>query len=286
MADENRVTRAPRLVVVATPIGNLDDLSPRAEAALREADLIACEDTRRTRVLAERAGSRAELIALHRHSERARTETVLQRARRGEAVVLVSDAGTPVVSDPGALLIAAAHAADLPVQVIPGPSAVTAAVAASGFAGDAFAFVGFLPRKRGDLERLLDAHDRLGVALVGFESPNRLRRTLEWLAARDSGRGVAICRELTKLHEQIVRASAAAALEMLDAEPRGEVTLVLEPVDAVEAPTDLTPGLELLARAGVGPRASAEIVAALGAGAKNAAYEAALDLLRDAESGP
>jgi 16S rRNA (cytidine1402-2'-O)-methyltransferase len=278
--------RAPRLTLVATPIGNLDDLSPRAAAALREADLVACEDTRRTRVLMQRVGGRAELMSVHQHNEAERTAIILERIRSGEAVALVSDAGTPAVSDPGARIVAAAHNAGLEVSMIPGPSAVTAALAASGMGGGQFAFVGFFPRKPGELRELLDAYDALRVPLVGFESPNRAGRLLDVLAERDPERQVAICRELTKLHEEVIRCPASEASARLGTTVRGEVTLVLAPTAAADRAPDLDPALELLARSGVGPRSAAEIIAALGVAPKNTAYAAALELAKEAESGP
>jgi 16S rRNA (cytidine1402-2'-O)-methyltransferase len=272
--------------VVATPIGNLEDLSPRAADALRNADLIACEDTRRTRVLTQHVGARAELISVHQHNEAERTATLLDRIRSGASVVLVSDAGMPGVSDPGARVVTAAHEAGIEVSVIPGPSAVTTAIAAAGVSDAGFAFVGFFPRKAGELREMLDAYDRLGVALVGFESPNRVTRLLTHLAERDPDRQVTVCRELSKLHEEIIRCRAEDALERLGTTVRGEVTLVLGPATATDDEIDIAPALKLLARSGVGARASAEIIATLGAASKNAAYAAALELAKDAESGP
>ncbi|MEQ9336978.1 MAG: 16S rRNA (cytidine(1402)-2'-O)-methyltransferase, partial [Miltoncostaeaceae bacterium] len=172
------------LSVVGTPIGNLDDLSPRAAAALRAAGVVACEDTRRTATLLRHAGATAPMLALHAHNEAARTEELVRRMAEGEHVALVSDAGMPGVSDPGTRLVAAAAAAGIPVTVIPGPSAVTAAVALSGLGeGAGFVFLGFLPRRpaeRASLAAELAALDRPAVA---FESPHRLADSLAVLAA-------------------------------------------------------------------------------------------------------
>jgi 16S rRNA (cytidine1402-2'-O)-methyltransferase len=213
-----------RLVVCPTPIGNLEDITLRVLAALERADVIACEDTRHTRVLLARHGIAARLISLHEHNERARAEELATRISEGAVVALVSDAGTPLVSDPGFALVRACVAGELPVEVLPGPSAVTTALVASGLPGERWRFVGFLPRARGELERLLaDASE----TIVAFESPRRLAATLALLAARDPARPVAVCRELTKLHEEVRRGSAGElAVHYRESPPRGEVVLV------------------------------------------------------------
>ncbi|MCB0882146.1 MAG: 16S rRNA (cytidine(1402)-2'-O)-methyltransferase [Thermoleophilia bacterium] len=264
-----------RLRVVGTPIGNLEDLTPRAADALRGAALIACEDTRRTGTLAAHAGARGRLLAVHAHNEAARADAVIAALRAGDDVALVTDAGMPSVSDPGARLVGAVAAAGLPVDVVPGPSAVTAAVAVAGAPADRFAFGGFVPRKDGDRGRWLDALDGAGATVVAFESPNRLPATLAWLVARDPARPVAVCRELTKLHEEVTRGPAARVAERYDAPARGEITLVLWPAAARE--DDTTPrAVDALVRAGLGPGQVADAVAALGLGSRNDAYRAAL----------
>ena len=164
------------LLVVATPIGNLGDLSPRAAEALRAADLVACEDTRRTATLLRHAGSSAKMLATHEHNEAARAEELVARVQSGEQVVLVSDAGLPSISDPGQRVVAAFRAAGLDVSVIPGPSAVESALGASGFVAEPYLFVGFFPRKDGDRTALLDRADATGGAVVGFESPKRIAK--------------------------------------------------------------------------------------------------------------
>jgi 16S rRNA (cytidine1402-2'-O)-methyltransferase len=215
-----------RLLVCATPIGNLEDVTLRVLRALGEADVIACEDTRRTRVLLDRHNIPAtRLVSLHEHNERARAVELADRVRAGETVALVSDAGMPLVSDPGYALVQACIREDLPIEVLPGPSAVPSALVLSGLPPDRWLFVGFLPRKRGQRERLLaDAAE----TLVAFESPRRLSATLDMLAHVDPQRPVAVCRELTKLHEEVSRGSAAELAKRYgERAPKGEVVLVV-----------------------------------------------------------
>jgi 16S rRNA (cytidine1402-2'-O)-methyltransferase len=198
-----------RLIVCPTPIGNLADVTFRVLAALGEADAVACEDTRHTRVLLERYGLAAPLVSFHEHNEVARARELVARIREGAVVALVSDAGTPVVSDPGFELVRSCMAEGLRVEVLPGPTAVVTALVASGLPPERWLFVGFLPRKRAELEDLLV---RASVTLVGFESPRRLVGTLRALAVRDPARPVAVCRELTKVHEEVRRGSASDVL--------------------------------------------------------------------------
>jgi 16S rRNA (cytidine1402-2'-O)-methyltransferase len=214
-----------RLVVCPTPIGNLQDVTLRVLAVLGEADVVACEDTRHTRVLLERHGLAPRLVSFHEHNERARAGELLERIRRGELVALVSDAGTPIVSDPGFALLRACLDAGLPIEVLPGPSAVVTALVASGLPAERWLFAGFLPRKRAELEDLLM---HAGETLVAFESPRRLAATLRLLAARDPERPLAVCRELTKRHEEIRRGSAGElAASYGTGATRGEVVLVI-----------------------------------------------------------
>ena len=265
------------LVVVATPIGNLEDCSPRAAAALREADLVACEDTRRTATLLRACGSSAPMVSLHAHNEASRLPELVGRMEAGARVALVSDAGMPGVSDPGARLVSAAHQAGLRVEVLPGPSAVTAAVAAAGAPADRFAFAGFMPRKARERAELLDALDRLGSTIVAFESPQRLPDLLRALAERHPDRRAAVCRELSKLHEETVVGTCAELAASHPSTPRGEITLVLWPAPAVApAEGDLERVVGILVDAGLGSGAAADAAAALGAGTRNAAYRAAI----------
>jgi 16S rRNA (cytidine1402-2'-O)-methyltransferase len=219
-----------RLLVCPTPIGNLEDVTLRVLAALGEADVVACEDTRHTRVLLKRYGLAVKLVIFHEHNERARTAELLARMRSGATVALVSDAGTPLISDPGFALVGACVEAGVALEVLPGPSAVITALVASGLPAERWCFVGFLPRKRAELERLLA---NATETLVAFESPRRLAATLELLAAREPERPAAVCRELTKLHEEVRRGSADELASCYRAGSsatraiRGEVVLVL-----------------------------------------------------------
>jgi 16S rRNA (cytidine1402-2'-O)-methyltransferase len=264
-----------RLVVCPTPIGNLEDVTLRVLAALREADFVACEDTRRTRVLLDRYGVKARLVSYHEHNERARAGELVDRMRDGSTVALVSDAGMPLVSDPGYLLVRACVAAGLPVEVLPGPSAAITALVASGLPAAEWRFQGFLPRKRAEREAVLREP---GGTLVAFESPRRVPATLAAVAALDPERGVAVCRELTKAHEEVVRGTAAELAERYAGDPpRGEVVLVLGPTESGEADGAGDAALDALRRlvdAGAKPRPAAGVVAELTGGSANALYRA------------
>jgi 16S rRNA (cytidine1402-2'-O)-methyltransferase len=277
---------AGRLVVCPTPIGNLEDVTLRVLSALREADAIACEDTRHTRVLLQRYGVSAPLVSYHEHNEERRSSELVSRMQAGETVALVSDAGMPLVSDPGFVLVRACVAAGLPVEVLPGPSAVLAALVASALPADSWRFVGFLPRKRGELRRLFSSG---GSTLVAFESPRRVPASLAALAEVDPARAVAVCRELTKVHEEVVRGTASELAERYAGEPpRGEVVLVVGPSAAASSSSSASAsaaptGLEALARlveAGARPRAAAAVVAELVGGSANALYRAHLERSR------
>jgi 16S rRNA (cytidine1402-2'-O)-methyltransferase len=218
---------AGRLFVCPTPIGNLRDVTLRVLDALREADVIACEDTRRTRLLLDRYEIPGRLLSFHEHNERQRSGELVARLRAGETVALVSDAGMPLVSDPGFVLVRECIEADVTVEVLPGASAVPVALVVSGLPAERWCFVGFLPRKRGQRERLLaEARE----TLVAFESPHRLSATLQMLAALEPRRRVAVCRELTKLHEEVARGTAAELAERYrERSAKGEVVLVIGP---------------------------------------------------------
>jgi 16S rRNA (cytidine1402-2'-O)-methyltransferase len=199
----------------------------RVLRVLSEAGVVACEDTRRTRKLLERHGVRASLLSLHEHNERQRARALIERMLAGESVALVSDSGTPLVSDPGFSLVRRCLEQGLPVEVLPGPSAVVTGLVASGLPLRRWSFAGFLPRRRAELERLLDG---AGDTLVAFESPQRLAQSLSVLAQRDPTRAVAVCRELTKLHEEVRRGSAAELVQHYREQPaRGEIVLVVGP---------------------------------------------------------
>lgn len=215
------------LHVVATPIGNLEDVTLRALRVLAEADLVLAEDTRRTRVLLDRHCIAARPLSLHAHNETARIERVLATLDADGSVALVSDAGTPLVSDPGARVVAAAVGAGHRVEAIPGASAVLAALTVSGIAPQPFAFLGFPPRKQGARSRLLAAWRDRPETLVLFESPRRLAATLGELARELGDRPACVARELTKLHEEVARGSLKDLADRFAGEVLGEVTIVV-----------------------------------------------------------
>ena len=216
--------------VVATPLGNLGDLSPRAAEVLRRVPVVAAEDTRRTRGLLTHLGADPTLLSFHAHSSERRLETLLEILADGRDVALVSDAGTPVVSDPGTDLVAAAHAHGYRVVPIPGPSAVATALSAAGLPGDRYLFLGFLPRKGTERRRLLQRAASEEWSVVLFEAPPRLAALLNDLAeVAGADRRVVVTRELTKLHEEIrVGTLADLGRHYAESPPRGELTIVLE----------------------------------------------------------
>ncbi len=222
----------PVLYVVATPIGNLEDVTLRALRVLREVSLIAAEDTRTTRKLLSHHGIRARLLSYNEHNKAARIPRLLAALKEGD-VALVSEGGTPAISDPGLDLVAAAVEAGFAVTPIPGPSAVTAALAVSGLPTRQFTYLGFLPRRSGERRRLLASLRYDPRTVLAFESPHRLRRSLEDLRREWGDRRLAVCRELTKAFEEVFRGRISEALERF-AEPRGEFTLVIE--GATDAP--------------------------------------------------
>lgn len=258
-----------RLIVVPTPIGNLEDITLRALSALRDADVIACEDTRRTRVLLDRFGVKAPLVSYHEHNEEARARELVERMRSGDVVALVSDAGMPLVSDPGFVLVREAVAAGLGVEVLPGPSAVITALVASGLPSASWRFVGFLPRKAAALAEVLAAPE----TIVAFESAQRLAKSL---AALEPERQVAVCRELTKVHEEVVRGTAGElAARFADAPPRGEIVLVVGPLEngSREGVADAAvAAFRELVESGAKPRVAARVVASLTGASANALY--------------
>ena len=265
------------LAVCATPIGNLDDITLRVLAELREADAILAEDTRHTRGLLSRHGITASLLSYHEHNEAERVAEILPRLVGGERIALVTDAGMPGVSDPGARLVRAALDAGVPVTVLPGATAVETALVASGLAGDRYAFVGFLPRKTAELEALWRETTSWRCVVVAFESPKRLPASLRSLAAFDPGRVAAVCRELTKRFEEIARGPAAELAERFAEPPKGEVTLVVAPGGSPVLAVG--PALEAVAElvaAGTPRRVAAEVVARLTGLARNELYRGTL----------
>jgi 16S rRNA (cytidine1402-2'-O)-methyltransferase len=266
------------LFVVATPIGNLEDISPRALRTLREVGLIAAEDTRRTLQLLRRFEIETRLISAHAFNERAREATLLAELETGD-VALVTDAGTPAISDPGTLIVDAAHRAGFPVIAIPGPSSLTAALSVSGLVEGPVIFLGFPPRKTNERRAFLKHADVSGFAFVLFESSNRTADTLKSIAELDPDRLVAVSRELTKLHEETVRGTARELMDRFDAEaPRGEVVIVVQG-GGVQPVTEADAALRLFELLDQGMRASdaAKQIAAESGIARSDLYQMALD---------
>lgn len=234
-------TSTGTLYVVATPIGNLDDISPRACRVLESVDLIAAEDTRRTRGLLSKFGVKTPTISCHDHNEARQTPKILERIQRGESVALVSDAGTPLLSDPGLLLVRAAHDAGVPVVSVPGPSALAAALSVAGESTGRFVFEGFLPRRPGPRRRRLKSLAGEAATVVLFESVHRIRETMtELLEQFGSGRRASLVRELTKLHERVHRGTLKTLAEQLGGEIplKGEFVLVIAGADEEIGPGD------------------------------------------------
>ncbi len=218
-----------KLYLVATPIGNLEDITFRAVRTLKEADLIACEDTRHTRVLLDHYAIGRPTISYHEHNESGRTAELIERLKSGQSIAVVSDAGTPLISDPGYRLVNQALAEGVEVVPIPGPSAILAALTASGLPTDAFHFGGFLPAKAAQRRKALEAVRDFECSLVFYETPHRILEALEDIAAVLRERPMVLTRELTKMHEEFLRGTAAEVLATLRERPsiKGEMTLVI-----------------------------------------------------------
>jgi 16S rRNA (cytidine1402-2'-O)-methyltransferase len=267
------------LAVCATPIGNLDDVTLRVLDELRTADLVLCEDTRVTRVLLDRHGIKARLLSYHEHNEAKRTAELVPRLAAGERMALVTDAGLPGVSDPGARLVAAALDAGVPVTVLPGPSAVDTALVASGFASERFQFIGFLPRFENALRALWTELARWPHAVVAFESAQRLPRSLRSLSEAMPDRQVAVARELTKFYEEIARGTAAELAVRFDQPPKGEIVLVLGPAETTAAPEGeaaATSAVAELVAAGLPRRRATELVSRLTGVSRKTLYDGSL----------
>jgi len=265
------------LSVCATPIGNLEDVTLRVLRELGEAELVLCEDTRRTKILLERHGIDARLVSYHEHNEAERTAQVLPRLRAGERVALTSDAGLPGVSDPGARLIAAALESGVQVTVLPGPSAVETALVASGLVGERYQFVGYLPRSETARAALWDELASWPFPVVAFESPRRLPASLASLAAASPERPLAVCRELSKRFEEVLRGTAAELAERFLEPPRGEITLVIGAYEAERGTDDdARAAVAELVEAGAGRRQAADVVARLTGRSRNELYRRSL----------
>ncbi len=274
------------LYIVATPIGNLADASPRALETLAQADLVACEDTRTTRTLLARHGIAAQTLALHAHNERSATERLLEALREGQRVALVSDAGTPALSDPGALLVAAAHREGIRVVPIPGPSAALAAYSASGYVAERVLFAGFLPAARAARRKALAELD-VAWPVIFFEAPHRVLEAAQDLLERyGAAREIVVARELTKLYEEIARMPLAEARAWLLAEghrQQGEFVLVIGPASpeaAGDATHSLAEGERVLGilLEELAPSDAARLAARISGAPRKALYDKALRL--------
>ncbi len=248
-----------KLYLVATPIGNLEDITYRAVRVLKEAGLIACEDTRHTRGLLDHYGIDRPTISYHEHNETGRTPDLIARLKGGQSIAVVSDAGTPLISDPGYRLVNQALAEGIEVVPIPGPSAILAALTASGLPTDAFHFGGFLPAKTSQRRKTLEAVREFDCSLVFYETPHRILEALEDVAAVLGERPIVLTRELTKMHEEFLRGTAAEVLERLRERPsiKGEMTLVIgKPVAAVASGIPIPDAVNALIAGGM-PRMDA-----------------------------
>jgi 16S rRNA (cytidine1402-2'-O)-methyltransferase len=283
------------LYLCPTPIGNLQDVTLRVLDVLRSADLVACEDTRRTRILLRRHRIEARLVSFHDYNEEQRLDALLPLLREGKEVAVVSDAGMPGISDPGFALVRACVEEGLDVTVLPGPSSVSTSVALSGLPADRFAFVGFLARTKSKLLEQLASFDGTGAALVAFESPRRLRNSLRAIGERWPGRRLAVCRELSKLHEEVLRGTAAQVLERLPDPVRGEIVLVLEPGSGAGVMAGRDAGvatdqesvrrvLAMLIESGLGVKKAAAIVADLAGLPRRTVYQLGLETKEAANS--
>jgi 16S rRNA (cytidine1402-2'-O)-methyltransferase len=271
---------AGRLLLVGTPIGNRGDLTPRAAEALRTADLVVAEDTRMARRLLAHLGAKRPTVSFNDHSPEARMGELLDRLASGATLAFTTDAGMPAVSDPGARLVEAARSAGAAVEVVPGPSAVTAAIAASGVESLGFVFGGFLPPRPASardtaLRRLLDSSGSTGMPLVLFEAPHRIGALLSALEREVPGARVAVCRELTKLHEEVL-IGTPAELRTARVERRGEFTVVISRIPRPEphAGIDLSALVDAAGRAGLSARTIVELLRAVGV-PRREAYRAA-----------
>jgi 16S rRNA (cytidine1402-2'-O)-methyltransferase len=274
------------LFVVGTPIGNLEDMTIRAARVLGQVQIVAAEDTRVTRRLLSHLGIRVPLLSYHEHNQQARIPRLLEALASGD-VALVSDAGMPAVSDPGSDLVSRAAAAGFRVESVPGVSALTTALAASGLSADAFLFLGFLPRRSKGRRQSLRVASSLPLTLVAFEAPHRLRATLKDMLEELGDREVAVCRELTKLHEEVFRGSLSQAMEHFQA-PLGELVLVVHGAPEEDSSTGPPPAqleearLELSRLRDAGTRAKeavSQVAGSLGM-PKNTVYQLWLEIVR------
>lgn len=264
-----------RLTVCPTPIGNMDDVSKRVREALVHADYVACEDTRRTGRLLDRLEIRPKprLVSNHEGNEASRATELVKRMERGDKIALVSDAGMPAISDPGFRLIRACIERGVEVEVLPGPSVIPVALVASGLPTDRWRFEGFLPKRSGEMERVLNSAE----TVVVFESPRRISNSLAALAQLAPDRQAAVCREMTKMHEEVSRGTLTELALRFKGEVKGEIVLVIGPAAAAEHGQDIAFAVEALKRlvkSGARPRAAATVVASLTGTRANDLYKA------------
>jgi 16S rRNA (cytidine1402-2'-O)-methyltransferase len=241
------------LYVVATPIGNLEDITLRAVRILRDVDRIACEDTRQTRKLLDRHGIAKPLVSYHEHNEQARAEELLRELEAGKNIALVSDAGTPLIADPGYRLVAQARAHGITVSPVPGPSALVSALSASGLPTDAFFFGGFLPAKKTQRRKVLEEMKAYSATLVFYEAPHRILEALRDIAEILGPRPVTLARELTKIHEEFLEGTPMELEEALAKRPslKGEITLMIGKGEAQVAETPMESAFDKLLEAGI-----------------------------------
>lgn len=269
-----------KLYIVATPIGNLEDITLRAVDTLSKVEIVACEDTRRTSKLLDRIESRARLISFHKFSEAKKEEALLRELGAGVDVALVSDAGTPVISDPGHRLVAAARERGFHISIVPGPCSVVAAIALSGFDGSEFTFMGYTPRKAGQREKFFEEIIHSTRTLALFESPKRVGRFLEEACEYIPQRDMALIRELTKLHEEVIVGKPSRILEEISARDRlkGEVVIVIDQARDIDDPIDCEQAVkELMEQGYTGKRLADEAKKRFGL-SKGEAYEKYLEL--------
>jgi 16S rRNA (cytidine1402-2'-O)-methyltransferase len=269
------------LYIVSTPIGNLEDITLRALRVLKEVDRIACEDTRHTRKLLEHFGIRKPLASYHEHNEAAAAGELIGRLAAGESIALVSDAGTPLISDPGYRIVAAARERGIQVTPIPGPSALLAALAGAGLATDAFHFAGFLPARRGERRRVLDQLGHETATVVCYEAPRRILDTLQDIEETMGPRRVVLARELTKIHEEFLSGEAGSVREALAARSgvKGEITLLIARREAAaeDDPRPLAEAVEAAMREGLSRMEAVKAVARRRGLAKREVYQAVVN---------
>jgi 16S rRNA (cytidine1402-2'-O)-methyltransferase len=271
------------LYIVATPIGNLEDITLRALRVLKEVDLIAAEDTRHTRHLLDHYGIKTALTSYHEHNERARAQNLVERLLRGDSIALVSDAGTPAISDPGYRLVVAALLAGIQVTPIPGAAALAAVISASGLPSDRFVFEGFLSAKKQEKKKKLQKLQSEVRTLIFYEAPHRLKESLQDLLQVFGDRQIVVAREVTKVHEEFLRGTINAVSEQIaNREVKGEITIVVQGAPSVAAVSDgeIEAEIRRLAGAGMGVKAISELLGERYDLSKRGVYRLALDLIQ------